>query len=137
MNMQQDVKLEEITLVKNVISNPDEQRHFIKIYKHKKPIEIVWREKIIASAEQYLSVREIGSEFYPERYYIPIESIGVKLEVNGRTSYCPIKGVAQYFDINDNGEKSELAWVYTKPLEESRILSGHFSFHLEKVSIKI
>lgn len=73
----------------------------------------------------------------PTRYYLPKTHIEFQyLTPTDTVTGCPYKGHARYWSITVNGEtKSDLAWGYDTPLQESQDIAGYVAFYNEKVDI--
>ncbi|PVH83696.1 DUF427-domain-containing protein [Cadophora sp. DSE1049] len=53
-------------------------------------------------------------------------------------SYCPYKGMANYYHLNVNGKEIEDAvWYYKYPTAESALVAGRLCFYNEKVDVFI
>jgi uncharacterized protein (DUF427 family) len=55
---------------------------------------------------------------HPPVYYVPIEDVapGSLDPSGGRTTFCPWKGTASYFDVVAGGKRAEhAAWTYNEP----------------------
>lgn len=124
-----------ITLVKNAVFSTVEPRHFMKVYEHENLVEILWNKRVIARTTKALSVREVGSEIYPERLYLPRDAVRVELIQSSQTSFCQLKGTASYFQIEHKGHRVEIAWSYLRPLPTASKLASYISFDTQKVAV--
>ena len=63
-------------------------------------------------------------------HYFPPDSVTMELlKKNGKTSTCPWKGEAFYYDITANGEVNPgAAWVYPQPKEAAKEIAGYIAF---------
>lgn len=64
-------------------------------------------------------------------HYFPIASVidGVLVE-SDRTSSCPWKGVASYFDVVVDGQRAEnAAWYHPAPKEQASHIKDHIAFY--------
>jgi uncharacterized protein (DUF427 family) len=77
---------------------------------------------VVAEAEA--TTRVSGYEYFPP------ESVDwSRLVPNGRTSVCPWKGVATYYDVIDGDRRLDgAAWVYQDPKPEADHIRGHVAF---------
>lgn len=75
----------------------------------------------------------------PPRFYIPMTDADLTILVgNDRSSSCPYKGDATYFDAHVGGDVvNDVAWTYTLPRPESAPIAGHICFYDEKLDIDI
>ncbi|KAI0319214.1 DUF427-domain-containing protein [Amylostereum chailletii] len=73
----------------------------------------------------------------PTRTYIPITDTRLDLLVpSDKTSSCPYKGTASYYDIDlPSGLKDGLVWWYKTPTLESAEIKGFVAFYDEKVDV--
>lgn len=73
---------------------------------------------------------------HPPGYYVPREDVDTSLlERNPeRSSICEFKGVATYWDLVVDGERTEaVGWSYEAPREGFEELTGHLTFYPERV----
>lgn len=62
--------------------------------------------------------------------YFPPEAVNWDLlEDSERTSVCPWKGTANYYDVVADGERyPAAAWSYRSPSDAARHIAGHVAF---------
>lgn len=62
--------------------------------------------------------------------YFPPDSVNWDLlEASDRTSVCPWKGVASYYDVIVDGKRlPAAAWSYKSPSDAAQQIKGHLSF---------
>jgi len=52
------------------------------------------------------------------------------------TTYCPYKGMANYYDLKVNGKEiKDAIWYYRYPTAESALIAGRLCFYNEKVDV--
>ena len=62
-------------------------------------------------------------------HYFPIESVVAELVPNDRTSVCPWKGTASYYDIVVGADRNVAgAWCYPEPKEAAAEIEGRVAF---------
>jgi len=63
-------------------------------------------------------------------HYFPEQDVHMEyLSANGKTSTCPWKGKAEYFDVTVDGETAEgAAWMYPQPKQAASEIAGHYAF---------
>lgn len=85
------------------------------------------------------AVIEVDEDKYPARYYFPrSDTYMTLLERSDKTTQCPFKGTAQYFNLNVNSKTIEnVAWSYEDPFDEHQALRSRIAFHDEKPDIEI
>lgn len=55
-----------------------------------------------------------------------------------KTTVCPYKGVAEYYDLVVNGnEIKDAVWWYRHPTRESALIEGMICFYNEKVDVYV
>ncbi|MGO2393287.1 MAG: DUF427 domain-containing protein [Halomonas sp.] len=81
---------------------------------------------LIADSTSTLELREYG---YPPRHYFPREDVLMDLlTVSETTTYCPFKGYAVYFSLD---ESRDIDWSYVEPIEGMEPLAGRIAFYEE------
>ncbi|TVY84554.1 hypothetical protein LSUE1_G000746 [Lachnellula suecica] len=73
------------------------------------------------------------------RFYL--SPVGVEwglLRESSTTSYCPYKGMANYYDVVvDGNEIKDAVWYYNYPIAESALVAGRMCFYNEKFDVFI
>jgi len=81
----------------------------------------------IAHSKRAVRLDEQG---YPVRYYVPMEDVapGVLSQAE-KSTHCPFKGDASYFDVKADGSHVPAgAWSYERPYDEMTAIGGHVAF---------
>jgi len=62
--------------------------------------------------------------------YFPADTVDFdRLEPSSRTSVCPWKGVASYYDVVVDGQRlPAAAWTYETPSPAAKHIAGHIAF---------
>lgn len=86
------------------------------------PVEAVWNGAVLAASEATIVVEG--------NHYFPPESVDWDLlRASDRTSVCPWKGRAGYYDIHVDGSRNEgAAWVYADPKSAAAQIKDHVAF---------
>jgi len=99
----------------------------------KQSVTIDLGNECIARSTAAISLLEAS---YPPVLYIPRSDVLAKISKSEKTSYCPFKGTASYWNIEIGGEVIlDAAWSYDIPYDEMRDIKGHLAFYPNKVSI--
>ena len=71
-------------------------------------------------------------------HYFPLNSINADyLEKSNFTTTCPWKGIANYYNLNFNGEKlNDMIWYYPKPGDAAKEIKDRIAFY-QKGELKI
>ncbi len=89
----------------------------------------------IADTTNALSLKEAS---YPAVFYVPFEDIDfLILSKAAKSTHCPFKGNASYWDIATSGATLEAAvWAYETPYDEMQKIAGHAAFYADKTTIE-
>jgi len=71
------------------------------------------------------------------RYYLSTPSVRWELLTESdTTSYCPYKGMANYYNVKVDGKEiKDAVWYYRYPTAESALVAGRLCFYNEKVDV--
>jgi uncharacterized protein (DUF427 family) len=88
--------------------------------------------RVVAQSDRALTLREAS---YPAVQYLPLEDVDADaLRPSRRTSYCPFKGDASYFDVVAGEDVAHAAvWTYREPHEAVAAIRGHAAFYPDRV----
>lgn len=85
-------------------------------------MKAIWNNTVIAESENTVEVE--GSVYFPSnavRHEL--------LQISERQSYCPWKGMAQYYSVVINGETNpDAAWSYAEPRQNARSIQDFVAF---------
>ncbi|MEM6709861.1 MAG: DUF427 domain-containing protein [Pseudomonadota bacterium] len=124
----------DITLATETIHNPDEPRHFMRVMPIPREIEVRRGDTLIARSRRALRLTELGRDVYDPVVYIPPEDLQIEMRrVEDKTTYCPLKGHAVYFQLDD--AKTALAWAYAETKDFASVLTGYVAFYPDQVAI--
>jgi uncharacterized protein (DUF427 family) len=74
----------------------------------------------------------------PVRYYLPKTHVRMDLlTANDSISHCPYKGEAEYWSLEHDDLRADIAWSYRTPLPESQKIAGLISFYTDKVNLYV
>lgn len=113
------------------IPGPD---HPITIERNLKRVVVSVAGRVIADTRDALTLREAH---YPPVQYIPRKDVDMDLLMRAqRTTYCPYKGDASYFNIPLGGERSiDAVWSYEAPYDAVAEIKDHLAFYPDRVDI--
>jgi len=91
-------------------------------------IEIMLAERIVASSERALRVRETS---HPPTFYVPRADCDTTLlSEHGHQSFCEYKGLASYVTVTVADRVAEGAgWFYPRPSPGYEALGDHIAFY--------
>ncbi len=85
-------------------------------------MKAVWNEQILAQSDETIVIEG--------NHYFPPESVQREFfQESRKTSTCPWKGLASYYDVvvGDN-RNSDAAWYYPKPKDAAKEITGYVAF---------
>jgi len=85
-------------------------------------MKAIWNGRTIAESDQTVVIEG--------NHYFPPESVHHEyLRQSKRTSTCPWKGEARYFDVVvDEDQNRNAAWTYPEPKEAASQIKDHVAF---------
>ena len=85
-------------------------------------MKAIWNDQVIADSD--------ATVFVEGNHYFPMAAVRESfLKSSDRTSFCPWKGTASYFNLSVNGgENEDAAWYYANPKGAAKQLAGHIAF---------
>ncbi|KAH8687782.1 hypothetical protein BGZ60DRAFT_425645 [Tricladium varicosporioides] len=116
-------------------SHPKDPYKRIETFPSSRQVRIEWNGVTIAESTQSVFLYET---MLRPRYYLNPTSIQdwSLLVESETTSYCPYKGMANYYHLRVNGkERKDAVWYYKYPTSESALVAGRLCFYNEKVDV--
>ncbi|WP_404342771.1 DUF427 domain-containing protein [Vreelandella venusta] len=96
----------------------------ITLHPSKQRLQVQVEGILLADCINTLELREHG---YPPRHYFPREDVRMDLlTVSETTTYCPFKGHAVCFSVD---ERWDIAWSYEEPVEGMEAITGRVAFY--------
>lgn len=85
-------------------------------------VKAIWKGKVIAESDNTVMVE--GNHYFPE------DSINKEFFADSsKTSICPWKGKASYYDVVVDGDANKgAAWYYPAPSQAASKIKGHIAF---------
>lgn len=119
------------------IFNPARDSHFMRIKPVAGRIRVLRGDLCLAETAHAIRLIEVGRDFYDPALYLPVEDIAAPLKQSEKSTHCPLKGDAAYFDLVLAGETvQEIAWSYPEPFDFAQDLRGRIAFYPDKVTIE-
>jgi uncharacterized protein (DUF427 family) len=93
--------------------------------------KVTWKGTLLAESDNTKVVE--GNQYFPpdslkQEYFQPID----------KTTGCPWKGTANYYDIVVDGEvNAGAAWYYAEPKSAASNIKGYVAFYRNKVDIEV
>jgi uncharacterized protein (DUF427 family) len=93
--------------------------------------KVTWKGTLLAESDNTEVVE--GNQYFPpdslkQEYFQPID----------KTTGCPWKGTANYYDIVVDGEvNAGAAWYYAEPKSAASNIKGYVAFYRNKVDIEV
>ena len=131
--------MEKITLVKDAIHRPDEPRHFMQFKFPAKSFVATIAGVVVAETDQPLVLSEVGYGIYDPVIYFPMKDVAAnQLRNNDKSTFCPLKGDTEYFDLKDakSDVEKEIAWRYSRPISFAQQLKDYVAFDPNKVAVE-
>ncbi|GLS42903.1 DUF427 domain-containing protein [Methylobacterium brachythecii] len=106
--------------------------HPITISPHGRRVRVIVDGAVIADTTRALALKEAS---YPVVLYIPREDAQwERFTPNTRSTHCPYKGDASYFDLDVDGSPRPAAvWSYENPFPAVAEIKDHLAFYSDKV----
>lgn len=127
-------------MIQGAIHNPSNHQHFMQLDRLVQRVSVHFDGVLIAESSRAIRLLEAARRLYQPQYYLPRDSVLTILSQTEKSTYCPLKGTASYFDIVDvDGAvvSSEIGWSYQNPLEFSSDIAGYIAFDPKRVSITV
>jgi len=119
--------------------HPNKPHHFMRIKSVKRRIEVRREGVLLASSSDALRLLEVGRDIYDPVLYLPAVDVVCRLVRTRRTSHCPLKGDAAYFDLIDEADsviEREIAWSYPDPISLAAEIKQRIAFYVSRVAIQ-
>lgn len=129
----------EITLSEHTIHNPAEPRHFMRLRPVGGRARALRDGVVLADSVEAMHLLEAGKDLYAPLVYFPEAAVTAPLRRNDKSTHCPLKGDAAYFDLLDGAGKvavENVAWTYSEPFDFAEGLKGLFAFYPQHVTME-
>jgi len=117
-------------------THPKDPYKRIECFPSSREIRIEVEGVLVAKSSQNMFLYET---MLKPRYYLAESNVKWQyLRKSETTSYCPYKGMANYYDIVIPGKEiKDAVWYYEYPTSESALIQGRLCFYNEKVDVFI
>ena len=111
-------------------------RHYAVVDEYNRTLSVIYKGNTIAKSNKALILKEVGKGVYNPVFYFPKEDITADIELEeSRSSHCPIKGDATYWNLKENPTSDYFAWSYEEPLPRSKKVKGYIAFNESMISL--
>lgn len=112
-----------------------EKRHYAVMDSYNRKLTIKIKDQVLAETTNAIILKEVGKGVYDPVFYVPKEDLVAELvPENERSSTCPIKGAASYWNLETPTE-NYFAWSYEEPLPRAKKIKGYVAFNMEYVTL--
>ncbi len=106
-----------------------EKRHYAVIDPYLRKLTLSYCGQTVVETTKALILKEVGKTVYNPVFYVPKEDVVMALNPEDRSSHCPIKGDASYWNMDDVTD-DYFAWSYEEPLPRAKKIKGYMAFNL-------
>jgi uncharacterized protein (DUF427 family) len=116
-----------------LVPGPD---HPITVSSADHTVTVRFGGRLIAKTDDALVLQE---STYPPVHYLPLDAVDPEvLEASDHTTYCPFKGDASYYSLDDGEHRSENAvWSYPAPYDAVAEIAGRVAFYPDRVELTV
>ena len=113
------------------MKTPD-ANHPIAVLPQSGTVRITLGGTVVAETQRALRVEEAN---YPPVFYIPRSDIAADhFAPSSRSTHCPYKGDARYFDlVVGDTRRPDAVWSYETPYPALEAITGHVAFYPDRV----
>lgn len=114
-----------------LVPGPD---HPITVTPSDTTVTVRFGDRVIARTDRALVLQEAS---YPAVHYLPLEDVDADvLRPSAHQTYCPFKGDASYYSLDDGDAVVENAvWSYVAPYDAVAEIAQHVAFYPQHVEI--
>jgi len=115
-------------------SHPKDPYKRVECLPSSREIRIEFEGKVIARSSQNVFLHETTLR---PRYYLSMAGLDWRVLSESKTeTYCPYKGMANYYNVMVNGKEiKDGVWYYRYPTAESAMIAGKVCFYNEKFDV--
>lgn len=125
-------------IFRDAIRNPAEPEHCMLVQRIERRVTVSLGGTLLACSDGAVYVIEFGRGLYPPVIYLPSTEVRVSLARAERTTHCPLKGDASYFDLVDGSARvADIAWAYEEPFAFAAVLRPLLAFDPARASFTL
>lgn len=133
-----DGRRDRATSAVHTIHDPREPSHFMRLKPARRHVRVRHGGRTLCETTEAVWLLEVGKDLYDPVLYVPRRDVAAALLPIDKTTHCPLKGDASYFDLADgDGAPTAIAWSYEAPFAYAADLAGLIAFDPAKVTIEI
>ena len=106
-------------------------RHYAVIDTYRGKVTVRHGDTVVAESRSALNLKEVGASVYDSVLYFPKDDVDMTelAKVENKTTSCPIKGAATYWDPKDETVDPYFAWSYEEAHPMTKKIEGHIAFN--------
>ncbi|HVX45465.1 MAG TPA: DUF427 domain-containing protein [Mycobacteriales bacterium] len=113
-----------------IVGHAADPYHRIDIRTTSRHLVVKDGDRVVADTHRPVVLYESG---FAPRWYVPREDVaGTALTLNQNQTFCPYKGVASYYDVDD---RKGAAWSYPQAWPEVARIANHVSFEPDRIDV--
>jgi uncharacterized protein (DUF427 family) len=121
----------------DVIRRPDDTGHVMRLKPVRKRVRVMFGDAELARTNDAVRLLEIGHDIYDPVIYVPRDALLVDIERARKTTHCPLKGDASYYDVilPDRRREDDLVWSYESTVAWAEELRDLLAFTPDRVTM--
>ncbi|MBD78755.1 MAG: hypothetical protein CL840_07535 [Crocinitomicaceae bacterium] len=113
-----------------------DSRHYAVADKYNRKITLKYNGETLLESSNAIILKEVGVSVYNPVFYFPKEDLKMELlPDSSRSSSCPIKGAASYWNLANGPSDNYFAWSYEEPLPRSKKIKGYVAFNMDCLTL--
>ncbi|MGW6378011.1 DUF427 domain-containing protein [Rhodococcus sp. NPDC055112] len=117
-----------------ILGHPRDPFHRVDVRRSSRRVRLELDGVLIAESDRSMMLFE--TMLPVTRFYLPREDVRVALAPTATKTWCPYKGEASYFSVEQAGERGvDVAWSYERPLPDCPQIAGLVAFYQERLDV--
>ncbi|MCI5080261.1 MAG: DUF427 domain-containing protein [Saprospiraceae bacterium] len=113
-----------------------EKRHYAIIDDYPRKLTLKFQGQTILESTNARILKEVGKSVYNPVFYFPKGDLKTELvKEDGRSTHCPIKGDATYWNFKDQPTEQYFAWSYDEALPKAKKVEGMIAFNMNYLTL--